>query len=71
MNGDWQLSVMFIIFAIILSVGLYLTWPRATMPITHSNTKLDAFIIVNEHDGLSYWGLEQLDQLSDEQKDAK
>lgn len=61
-----SLSVMFIGYIVVVWVGFYLTYPCATTPTAHSNIKLDAFIIVNEHNGLSDWGLEQLEQLLDQ-----
>jgi len=53
--GRWILCC----FVIGLAIGLYTT-------DNQERKLLDALILVNEHDGLSDWGLEQMEELLDQ-----
>ena len=59
----------------ILAVGIFSIITNMEHDVEHVDlspyheAKPDAFIIVNEHNGLSDWGLEQLDQLLDKHKE--
>lgn len=62
-RGEWMITTILMGFLILVvcSVGAHISYDNC-------QEKLEAFIMVNEHDGLSDLGLEQLDKLLDQKQ---